>query len=262
MGEREKILRLFKRFIEQQLEWGIDEVILQRAPLPDLGEVRGKGDNMSEEVRRRSAKAKQEFLLEGIGEEGPQVEALPMGLTMAEIDEMIKTCKKCPLHEGRTNAVPGTGDVHARLMLVGEAPGYYEDQQGLPFVGRAGQLLTKILKSINLTREEVYITNVVKCRPPENRNPKPEEIRACEPYLVAQINLIQPEVICALGTFAAQALLKTNTPISKLRGEVQYYNGIVLMPTFHPAFLLRNPERKKDVWEDMQKLRDTYHIGR
>jgi DNA polymerase len=140
-------------------------------------------------------------------------------------------------------------------MFVGEAPGADEDIQGIPFVGRAGQLLTKIIEAIGLTREDVYIANVIKCRPPENRNPEPDEVESCEPFLFRQIETIKPKVIVALVTFAAKALLKTQDPISRLRGRVFEFRGAKLIPTFHPAFLLRSPERKRDVWEDMKKVR-------
>jgi DNA polymerase len=141
-------------------------------------------------------------------------------------------------------------------MFVGEAPGADEDIKGEPFVGRAGQLLTKIIEAIGLTRDQVYIANVIKCRPPQNRNPEADEVARCEPFLNHQIDLIRPRVIVALGTFAAHALLKTDAPISRLRGRVhEYRGGARLIPTFHPAFLLRSPDRKRDVWEDMKKVR-------
>ncbi len=173
---------------------------------------------------------------------------------MIDIKLEVENCKLCPLHKTRTNVVFGTGNEKAKLVFVGEAPGADEDAQGMPFVGKAGQKLTQIIQAIGLTREEVYITNVLKCRPPGNRNPLPEEIRCCEPYLIAQLKIIKPETICALGTFAAQTLLKTDQPISKLRGRFHTYQGIRLMPTYHPAFILRNPQYKRDVWEDVQKL--------
>ena len=137
-------------------------------------------------------------------------------------------------------------------MFVGEAPGGDEDLQGVPFVGRAGQLLTKIIEAMGLTREQVYIANVIKCRPPGNRNPEPDEVATCEPFLFRQIDIIEPKVIVALGTFAAKALLRSTEPISKLRGQVFDYRGAKLIPTFHPAFLLRSPERKRDTWDDMK----------
>lgn len=167
----------------------------------------------------------------------------------------VSACKKCPLARTRTNVVFGSGSAHAKLMFVGEAPGMDEDLQGLPFVGRAGQLLTKIIESIKLKREDVFIANVLKCRPPENRNPLPSEIIECEPYLIRQVELIRPKIICALGKFSAQTLLRTETPITKLRGQFYDYHGILLMPTFHPAYLLRNPNDKRLVWEDMKMIR-------
>ena len=168
----------------------------------------------------------------------------------------IGDCTRCKLHQqGRTQIVFGVGNPSADLMFVGEAPGADEDIQGVPFVGRAGQLLTKIIEAINLKRDDVYIANVIKCRPPGNRNPDPDEVESCEPFLFQQIDRIQPKVIVALGTFAAKALLKTQDPISRLRGRVYDYRGAKLVPTFHPAFLLRSPERKRDVWEDMKKVR-------
>lgn len=170
----------------------------------------------------------------------------------------IGDCRLCKLCHQRKNIVFGVGDPHARLMFVGEGPGADEDEQGIPFVGRAGQLLTKMIESMKLTREQVYIANVVKCRPPENRNPQDDEILACSPFLQQQIALIKPQVIVCLGKFAAQTLLKTQIPIGRLRGSFHDFSGIPLMPTFHPAYLLRNPEMKRPAWEDlklvMQKL--------
>ncbi|MGB2661425.1 MAG: uracil-DNA glycosylase, partial [Candidatus Omnitrophota bacterium] len=150
--------------------------------------------------------------------------------------------------------VPGEGDPRADLMFIGEAPGGDEDRQGRPFVGRAGQLLTKIIESVGLKREDVFIGNILKCRPPGNRNPLPDEIAACNSFLLKQIDIIKPKVICALGKFAAQTLLDTETPISRLRGKFYDYHGTKLMPTYHPAYLLRNSQGKKDVWEDMKKV--------
>ncbi len=168
----------------------------------------------------------------------------------------IGDCTRCKLHKlGRRQIVFGVGNPSADLMFVGEAPGADEDVQGIPFVGRAGQLLTKIIEAIGLRRDEVYIANVIKCRPPENRNPEPDEVDTCEPFLFQQIDSVQPKVIVALGTFAAKALLKTQDPISRLRGRAFEYRGATLIPTFHPAFLLRSPDRKRDVWEDMKKVR-------
>ena len=178
--------------------------------------------------------------------------------SMEGIRAAIENCRACPLYKTRTNVVFGTGNEKARLVFVGEAPGADEDKQGQPFVGRAGQKLTQIIEAIGLSRPEVYIANVLKCRPPGNRNPLPDEIKACEPYLIAQLRLIKPRVICALGTFAAQTLLRTTQSISRLRGRFHTYHGIKLMPTYHPAYLLRNPKFKRDVWEDVQKVRAEY----
>lgn len=170
----------------------------------------------------------------------------------------ISSCKKCPLGKTRTKFVFGEGAPDAGLVFVGEAPGQDEDLQGRPFVGAAGQLLTKIIEAIRLKRSEVYICNILKCRPPGNRNPLPDEIRQCEPYLRTQLEIIKPRVICALGTFAAQTLLQTNTPISRLRGQIHYYHNIKLVPTYHPAALLRNPGWKRPTWEDVQLVRKIY----
>jgi DNA polymerase len=175
--------------------------------------------------------------------------------TLEEIETLVASCKKCPLYKTATNPVPGEGNPHAQLMCVGEAPGATEDETGRPFVGAAGQLLTKILAAIDLPREQVYICNVLKHRPPGNRNPLPEEVTACSPYLIRQIELIKPKVILALGTFAAQTLLNTKTPIGKLRGSVHEYHGVPLVVTYHPAALLRNPGWKRPTWEDVQLAR-------
>lgn len=175
--------------------------------------------------------------------------------TLDEIRSDLGECTRCILHEGRTTLVFGAGNPDADLVFVGEAPGRDEDLQGVPFVGRAGQLLTKVIASIGLTRDEVYIANVVKCRPPGNRNPEPGEVQTCEPFLFRQIDVIRPKVVVALGAFAIHTLLGTNQAISRLRGRVYEYRGAKLVPTFHPAFLLRSPDRKRDVWEDMKKVR-------
>jgi len=173
---------------------------------------------------------------------------------LEEIRKEMGDCRRCKLHPTRRTLVFGEGNEEAALMFVGEGPGYDEDVQGRPFVGRAGQLLTKIIESIHLRREEVYIANIIKCRPPQNRNPEPDEIEACHPFLMKQIGAIRPKIICALGAFAAQTLLKTDTKITALRGKLYDLEGIKVLPTYHPAYLLRNPERKREVWEDMKKI--------
>ena len=176
--------------------------------------------------------------------------------TLADIRTDLGDCTRCKLHTlGRRQIVFGVGNPAAGLMFVGEAPGRDEDAQGIPFVGRAGQLLTKMIEAIGLRREDVYIANVIKCRPPENRNPEPDEVASCEPFLFRQVGAIAPTVIVALGTFAAQTLLKTQEPISRLRGRVFKYGGARLIPTFHPAFLLRSPDRKRDAWQDLKQAK-------
>lgn len=175
--------------------------------------------------------------------------------SLDELREAIGDCRRCKLWPGRTHLVFGVGNPHAKLMFIGEGPGRDEDLQGEPFVGRAGQLLTDIItKGMGLKREDVYIANVVKCRPPDNRNPEPDEVASCEPFLRKQIDLVQPEIVVALGKFAVQTLLKSKAPITRLRGQWHTYHGIKLMPTFHPAYLLRNPGDKKLVWEDIKKV--------
>jgi uracil-DNA glycosylase family 4 len=199
--------------------------------------------------------------------DGPtEAEAAPAGEpagVLASLREEIGDCTRCKLHAlGRTQVVFGAGNPEARLMFVGEAPGADEDIQGEPFVGRAGQLLTKIIQSIGLQRSDVYIANVIKCRPPNNRNPEPDEVATCQPFLFRQIDTIRPRVIVALGTFAARALVGGDAPISRMRGRVQpFRHGASLIPTFHPAYLLRSPDRKREVWEDMKKVRDLLASG-
>jgi len=168
--------------------------------------------------------------------------------------KQVKDCRMCPLCETRKNVVFGDGSLDAKIMFVGEAPGRDEDLAGKPFVGAAGQLLTKIIKAMGFERREVYISNVLRCRPPGNRNPNPEEVACCRPYLLKLIDIIKPKVICPLGKFAAQSLLEVTLPISRLRGNFYEFNDIKVMPTFHPAYLLRNPQDKKLVWEDMKKI--------
>ena len=175
--------------------------------------------------------------------------------SLEELRAAIGDCRRCKLWPGRTHLVFGVGNPNAKLMFIGEGPGRDEDLQGEPFVGRAGQLLTDIItKGMGFRREDVYIANVVKCRPPENRNPEPDEVASCEPFLKKQIDLVRPEIIVALGKFAVQTLLQTKAPITKLRGNWHSYHGIKLMPTFHPAYLLRNPADKKLVWQDIKKV--------
>jgi uracil-DNA glycosylase family 4 len=188
---------------------------------------------------------------------GREAEPLPLIRTpeaLAAIREELGDCTRCKLHGlGRRQIVFGVGNPSADIMFVGEAPGADEDAQGIPFVGRAGQLLTKMIEAMGLGRDEVYIANVLKCRPPGNRDPQPDEVESCEPFLFKQIASVQPKVIIALGAFAARALLKTMDPISRMRGRVYEYRGAKLIPTFHPSFLLRSPGYKREAWEDLKK---------
>jgi uracil-DNA glycosylase len=194
----------------------------------------------------------------GADQSGPQEARIyaSAGDALVGIREDLGDCTRCKLHGlGRQKIVFGAGNPDADLMFVGEAPGSEEDKQGEPFVGRAGQLLTKIIEAIDLRREDVYIANLIKCRPPGNRNPEPDEMDQCEPFLLRQIDTIRPKVIVALGKFAAQSLLRTTEPITRLRGREFPYRDAVLVPTYHPAYLLRQPSAKRDVWADMKRVR-------
>ncbi len=195
--------------------------------------------------------------LEKLEKWGKKRESLPETLAIIHAD--LGDCQRCKLARGRNHIVFGDGNPKAKLMFIGEGPGFEEDRKGQPFVGAAGQLLTRIIEAIKLSRDLVYICNIIKCRPPGNRNPEPDEIKACFPFLERQISTIQPDYIIALGTFAAQTLLGTVTPISRLRGRFHDYKGIKIVPTYHPAYLLRNPDKKRDVWEDMKMLMKEYH---
>lgn len=185
----------------------------------------------------------------------PTVTDQPSGETLEAIRADLGDCRRCKLCSGRTNIVFGSGIPETKLVFVGEGPGADEDAQGLPFVGAAGQLLTKIIEAIQLTREQVYICNVVKCRPPGNRTPEEDEIAACAPFLFRQIESIRPKVICCLGAVATQTVLGTKKAVGKLRGQFHDYHGIYVMPTWHPAYLLRNPAAKRDVWADVKMVR-------
>ncbi len=223
------------------------------------------GDGAKAEAQGQGPKAQEELLVVPMSAEavsaplalGPGPLASNAAAGLQTLRDHIGPCTRCKLHKlGRRQVVFGVGNPDAALMFIGEAPGADEDLKGEPFVGAAGQLLTKIIGAIGLQRSDVYIANVIKCRPPSNRNPEPDEVATCEPFLNEQIDLIRPRVIVALGAFAAHTLLKTDAPISRLRGRVHdYRGGAKLIPTFHPAFLLRTPERKRDVWEDMKKVR-------
>lgn len=197
----------------------------------------------------------------GRGEAAGEGQRAPVD-SLEEIRADIGDCQRCKLAPTRTHIVFGSGNPNAELVFVGEAPGYDEDQQGLPFVGRAGQLLTKIIESIGIKREDAYICNVLKCRPPDNRNPEPDEVTACNPFLKRQLATIRPKIVCCLGTFAAQNVLQTAAPISRLRGKFFDMDGMRVIATFHPAYLLRSPEKKREVWEDMKQIRaELFRLG-
>jgi len=201
---------------------------------------------------------------QGSGGNGQEVTAIDSrALSLVSLREELGDCQRCPLGQSRKRLVFGAGAEHARLVFVGEAPGAEEDRLGEPFVGDAGQVLTRLIEAMGLSRAQVYICNVLKCRPPANRNPHKDEIVTCSPFLIQQLRLIKPEVIVALGTFAAQALLENKEPISRLRGKFHSYHGIPLMPTFHPSFLLHNKENKQyywDVWGDMEQVLSALHL--
>src|SRR5213083_1574374 len=225
---------------------------------------RRKGDGSHFQIAESHSKPLKTH--DALGQVEAEKTSVPFFLEPAAALAAVKTdigdCMRCKLSRlGRTQVVFGVGNPSADLMFVGEAPGADEDVQGVPFVGRAGQLLTKIIEAIGLRREDVYIANVIKCRPPQNRNPEQDEVDTCEPFLFRQIDIIKPKVIVALGSFAARALLRTLDPISRLRGRIYEYRGAKLIPTFHPAYLLRNPSSKREVWEDMKKARELLKEG-
>jgi DNA polymerase len=228
-----------------------------KAHLEFFGELGVDGVRLESAWRTRQPVVEQE----SEPELSPMAEGVPVFTSQGDALQALRAeighdCTRCKLHTlGRKQVVFGVGNPNADLMFVGEAPGADEDIQGEPFVGRAGQLLTKIIEAIGLTRDSVYIANVIKCRPPGNRNPEPDEVDTCEPFLFRQIDVIKPKVIVALGKFAAQSLLKTTEPITRIRGREYKYRDAILMPTYHPAYLLRNPASKREVWEDMKRVR-------
>lgn len=222
-----RIIKDIKNFIELEKESGMDELMLK---------------NIS---RHKKEKPR-----------GSDLPARDKKSALEELRQKAQACKECPLYESRRNLVFGSGNADAVLMFVGEAPGLEEDIQGEPFVGKAGALLTKMIEAMGFKRDDVYIANCLKCRPPQNRQPFPSEIIACREFLIKQIEIIKPEVICCLGKFSAQTLLMIEEPITKLRGRFYEFEGVKLMPTFHPAYLLRNPGEKRLAWEDLKKVRD------
>jgi uracil-DNA glycosylase family 4 len=223
---------------------------ISKSPAENISEK--KSENKSENKSMKEETAAEDSLF---GDISPSNELVSTGDTLEGIHNALAGCKLCRLWEGRTQIVNSTGNPNAQLMFIGEAPGADEDAQGKPFVGRAGQLLTKIIEAIGMDREEVFIGNINRCRPPGNRAPMADEAASCKPFLLREIAVVRPKVIVVLGATAMQNLLETKAPIGKLRGNFQDYFGIKVMPTFHPAYLLRDPHKKREVWEDMKKVK-------
>jgi uracil-DNA glycosylase family 4 len=255
---------LLRRYLEQRRDAGERELVLDDMTVEDVMRIVGAKNWLNAPVAERVPEPPPPVVADAgglapivVGKAGTDLFGGPMaGLDSLEaLAAHAAACKRCALWSTATNCVPGEGSPNAQLMCVGEAPGEQEDLSGRPFVGRAGQLLTKILAAIDLKREDVFICNVLKHRPPGNRNPLPDEVTACSPYLVRQIELIRPRVILAFGTFAAQTLLETKLSIGKLRGTLHRYYGVPLIVTYHPAALLRNPAWKRPTWDDVQHAR-------
>jgi DNA polymerase len=259
---REEIAAI-AREMKARLSWyreeGID--LWKISPIPPMRAEEGTQVMPNQNESRPYEPSEQSLLAASEGMLFPITSETTPPRTLQEIRDEIGDCRRCKLCSTRKNIVFGTGSPNAALMFVGEAPGADEDTQGQPFVGRAGQLLTKMIQAMGLSREEVYIANIIKCRPPENRNPQPDEIASCRPFLLKQIEAIRPKIICALGTFSAQTLLETQQKISALRGKFHDYHGVKVLPTFHPAYLLRNPNEKKSVWEDLKKIMEELKKG-
>jgi DNA polymerase len=255
-GDLRQVIESLRVYLQELLDTGADGLPV----LPDkISEIAGNaagaeydGEGASLFTVHICEASDGEYKTESVR---PETSVVVEAETLEDIRVELRNCTRCSLGRSRTNLVFGVGNPAACLVFVGEAPGRDEDLQGVPFVGKAGELLTSMINRMGFKREEVYICNVLKCRPPNNRNPLPEEIEMCNPFLLRQLRAIGPKVIVALGTFAAQTLLETKEPISKLRGRFHDYHGIPLMPTFHPSFLLRNgPEMRWVVWEDMAKV--------
>ncbi len=253
------LLEQLKEHLEFMQELGIDAVspevlnsmkkpMVQPRPRPDTSLI-------PEAMPKDKTGRRKQAVPPVVASFGDTVPPTPRFSTLEAIREEIGDCRRCKLCNGRTNIVFGSGNPKARLVFVGEGPGADEDAQGLPFVGKAGQLLTKIIESIQMTRDEVYICNVIKCRPPSNRVPEKDEVAACSPFMRDQLEVICPSIICCLGATAAQTLLETTAFMGKLRGRFYDFHGSQLIVTYHPAYLLRNPAAKRDVWEDMKKIR-------
>lgn len=244
------LLEQLKDHLKYYAETGIDRFDPKavRGALKLAASVRGEKKSPSHRPRQPAPSTQTSLFAESV----------PVAVRDSSLEEVrddLGDCQRCKLCQDRTHIVFGAGNPGARLVFVGEGPGAEEDRQGLPFVGRAGQLLTRMIEAIQMRRDEVYICNVVKCRPPKNRTPQEDEIAACSPFLLRQLAVLQPEVICCLGLTAAQALLQVRTPIGELRGKIHSFQGARLVATYHPAYLLRNPAAKRQVWEDLKKVR-------
>lgn len=249
-NDLQEIVDELKMYLEFQKSMGVKTVFTQNSQaINDVPVKSKKKEPRTEAMTKNNNTAEEEIItIDGPAElfDGSKT------MTLEEIREEIGDCTRCKLHEGRTNLVFGDGNPKAKLVFVGEGPGRDEDMQGKPFVGRSGKLLTKIIEAMGLKREDVYICNVVKCRPPDNRTPEPDEMSTCEQFLFKQINSIKPDVIVCLGATAAKSILRTKASLGSLRGKFHMYSGTKLMVTYHPAALLRNPNFKKPAWEDMQ----------
>ena len=244
------LLEQLKAHLKYYAETGIDRFDPEavRGALRLTAAVRGERKSRAPQPRQPAPSSQTSLFAESV----------PVSVRDSSLEEVrddLGDCQRCKLCQDRTHIVFGAGNPQARLVFVGEGPGVEEDRQGLPFVGRAGQLLTRMIEAIQMRRDEVYICNVVKCRPPGNRTPQEDEITACSPFLVRQLAVLQPEVICCLGLTAAQTLLQVRTPIGRLRGKIHSFSGTRLVATYHPAYLLRNPAAKRDVWDDLKRIR-------
>lgn len=247
--ERAISAKAVREYLRQLQELGEEELYLKPETLPKLSSI---------SLQPKQVWQKQTPTFTPIVKDAKTRIEVPKNPKLEKFYQEIKDCTRCRLHENRTKFVFGVGNPKAEVMFIGEGPGRDEDLRGEPFVGKAGQLLDRILASIGFSRQEVYIANMVKCRPPENRDPLPDEMDTCHPYLLKQIELIGPKIICCLGRISGQYFLKTKETLGRLRGKLHDFNGIKLIVTYHPAALLRYPEYKKETWEDMKLLRKTY----
>lgn len=253
--------RRLAAFVSQRMEMGESEWFLPESLVSPALETTGPRKSPSARTPAVKAATPRAGISEPLGtcvKESFDREHIVSQSTLDDLDKAVCGCRRCQLGSTRMNFVFGAGNPNADIMFIGEAPGADEDAQGVPFVGRAGQLLTKMIEAMKLSRDDVYIGNILKCRPPNNRDPKPEEIEMCEPILIRQIEIIQPKIICALGRISGQTLLRTKATLGALRGKFHDYHGVKFIVTYHPAALLRNPNWKKDAWEDLKLVRREY----